>query len=185
MLESGDEKAVEDWTHDGRTIVFNNLVPGGRREVWTVPLTGGRKPSPMIAGPGAIAEGHVSPNGKWIAYSSTESGVYEIYVQNFPPAGGRWQISTEGGNEPQWNSNGKELFYRNGSKLMAVDVKTDTDRFEPGTPRLLFEAAMVPHLRNTYVVAPDGQKFLVIVRAQSTDILPMTMVLNWPAEVRR
>jgi hypothetical protein len=150
-----------------------------------MPLSGGRKPSATIAGPGIVAEGHVSPNGKWIAYGSSESGAPEVYVQNFPPAGGRWQISTEGGNEPQWNSNGKELFYRNGSKLMAVDVKTDTDRFEPGTPRLLFEAPLAVHNRNAYVVTPDGQKFLVIARAQSTDILPMTMVLNWPAEVRR
>ena len=150
-----------------------------------MPLFGDRKPFAVIAGPGFMTESRVSPNGKWIAYNSNESGGAEIYVQNFPPAGGRWQISTEGGSDPSWNLNGKELFYLSGDRLMAVDVKTDTDRFEPGTPHLLFEAPIGNTLRNAYVVAPDGQKFLVNTRVQTTNSLPMTVVLNWPAEVKR
>ena len=184
VLESDADKSLEDWTRDGRYLIFNHVLPGQKREIWAMPLFGDRKPFAVITGPGTLVEGHVSPNGKWIAYNSNESGKAEIYVQNFPPAGGRWQVSTEGGSEPSWNPNGKELFYLNGDKLMAVDVKTETDRFDAGTPRLLFEAPVGNTLRNAYVVAPDGQRFLVNLRFQNTNVLPMIVVLNWPAGVR-
>ena len=187
LLASDVDNSVEDWTQDGKYIIFNHQVGGARanREIWAMPLFGDRKPFAVISGPGRMIEGHVSPNGKWIAYNSNESGTSEIYVQNFPPAGGRWQISTEGGAEPSWNPNGKELFYLRGDKLMAVDVKTETGRFEPGTPRVLFEAPVGNALRNVYVVSPDGQKFLVNTRYQATNVLPMTLVLNWPPGMKR
>jgi len=185
VLQSDAEKSLEDWTPDGRYLLFNKLVPGTRREQWALPLSGNRKPFAVIAGQGVVQGARVSPNGKWIAYTSDESGNQEIYVQNFQPAGGRWQISTDGGGEPSWSPNGRELFYLHVSKLMAVDVKTGTDRFEQGTTHFLFEAPFGNTLRNAYVVAPDGQRFLVNTRIESTDILPMTVVMNWPAAVQR
>jgi len=185
VLESAADKSLEDWTRDGRYLVFNSLVPGARREIWAMPLAGDRKPFAIITGQGVIVEGHVSPNGKWIAYNSNESGQTEIYVQNFPPAGGRWQISTDGGSQPTWNANGKELFYLSNSKLMSVDVKTDGASFEAGTPRFLFEVPFGNLLRNAYAVSPDGQKFLVNTRVQTAGALPMTVVLNWPTDLKR
>jgi eukaryotic-like serine/threonine-protein kinase len=187
VLESDADASLEDWTHDGRFLSFNRLfpIPGNRREVWALPLFGDRKPFAVIAGQGVARESHFSPDGKWIAYASDESGRAEVYVQNFPPAGGRWQVSTDGGNDPSWNPNGKELFYLHFNKLMAVDIRTGIDRFAQGTPHLLFEAPFGNAGRNVYAVARDGQKFLVNARFDSSDSLPMTVVLNWPASLKR
>jgi Tol biopolymer transport system component len=185
VLESSDaEKPVDDWTRDGRYLIFGRLVAGLKREEWALPLFGDHKPFAVIRGPGFIWGAQVSPNGKWIAYDSDESGRREIYVQNFPPAGGRWQISTDGGVEPSWSPDGKELFYLHLDKLMALDVNS-LDRFESGTPHPLFEAPFGNHGRSAYAIASDGKKFLVNIRAEATDSLPMTVVLNWPAAVKR
>jgi eukaryotic-like serine/threonine-protein kinase len=139
----------------------------------------------VISGPAIVQAAHLSPDGKWIAYASDESGAQEIYVQNFPPSGGKWQISTDGGFEPSWSPSGKEIFYLHLTKLMAVAVKTGTDRFEQGAPRVLFDAPFGNMLKNAYAVAPGGQKFLVNTRFEGTDNLPMTVVLNWPAALNR
>jgi hypothetical protein len=112
-------------------------------------------------------------------------GRQEIYVENFPPVGGKWQVSTDGGIEPSWSPNGKELFYLHLTRLMAVDVKTETDRFDPGTPRVLFDAPFGNTLRNAYAISPDGQRFLVNARIENTEILPITVILNWPAAAGR
>ncbi len=184
VLASNVQKPVDDWTHDGRYVIFGNVGEGAKRQEWALPLFGERKPLSVIAGNYTVQGAQASPNGKWIAYSADESGTQEIYVQSFPPTGGRWQISTDGGIEPSWNTNGKELFYLHGTKLMSVEVKTEGDRFEQGTPRVLFEAPFGNMLRNAYAVAPDGQRFLVNARFEGTDSLPMTVVLNWPAVKR-
>ena len=181
VFASDGEKSVDDWTHDGRYVVYGAYATGLKREEWALPLSGNRKPFPVVQRLGFVWEAQVSPNGKWIAYDSDESGKREIYVQDFPSGGGRWQVSTDGGDEPEWNPNGKELFYLHGPKLMAVDVRTDTGRFEQGAPHALFEVSFGNLQRNAYAVAPDGQRFLVNTRFQSTDRLPMTVVLNWPA----
>jgi eukaryotic-like serine/threonine-protein kinase len=135
--------------------------------------------------PGQCPGGTGFSHGKWIAYASDESGKQEIYVENFPPAGGKWQVSTDGGIEPSWSPNGKELFYLHLTRLMAVDVRTETDRFDQRTPHVLFDAPFGNIRRNAYVVSPDGRRFLVNARIESAEILPMTVILNWPAAVRR
>ncbi len=185
MLESSDQKPLDDWTHDGRYLIFGNLAPGKTREEWAIPLFGDRKRFAVIPGPGTIQGAQVSWDGKWIAYASDESGRQEIYVQHFPPAGGKWQISTDGGIEPMWNANGKELLYLHVNSLMAVDVKAGVDRFEPGAPHLLFEAPIGNLMRNAYAVTPDGKRFLINTHVDATDRLPMTVVLNWPAAAKR
>jgi eukaryotic-like serine/threonine-protein kinase len=185
VFESNDQKPLDDWTHDGRYLIYGNLAPGMTREEWAKPLFGDRKPFAVIPGPGTIQGAQVSHDGKWIAYASDESGRQEIYVQSFPPTGGKWQISTDGGIEPMWNANGKELFYLHVNSLMAVDVRTGIDRFEPDAPHLLFEAPIGNLMRNAYAVTPDGKRFLVNTHVETTDRLPMTVVLNWPAAARR
>jgi hypothetical protein len=126
-----------------------------------------------------------SPNGKWISYTSSQSGTPEIYVQNFPPSGGIWQVSNGGGTESSWNPNGKELFYLQGSRLAAVDVDTESGRFDvKGAPRILFDTPVAISGRNSYGISPDGQKLLVNARIETKDTLPMTLVLNWPAALK-
>ena len=184
VFESNAEKALDDWTHDGRYLIFGYLSAGPREE-WAMPLFGDRKPFTVVRTSGTVQGAQVSPDGKWIAYASDESGRQEIYVQNFPPAGGRWQISTDGGIEPSWNPNGKELFYIHLTRLMAVDVTATANRFAAGKLHVLFEAPFGNTLRNAYAMTPDGRKFLVNTHVDSTDTLPMTVVLNWPAAIKR
>jgi hypothetical protein len=105
-------------------------------------------------------------------------------MQDFPPTGGKWQVSIGGGFESSWNSNGKELFYMQGNRLIAVDVNTDSDRFESGTPRILFDAPIANPLRNAYLATTDGQSFLINARIETKDTLPMTLVLNWPTALK-
>ena len=107
-------------------------------------------------------------------------------MQNFPPSGGKWQISTAGGEEPQWCADGKELFNVQGGKaLMSVDIKSGPGQFEVGIPKPLFDAAFTAGLRNRVVISPDGQKFLVMTRVDQTTTTPFTLVLDWLAGVKR
>ena len=123
-----------------------------------------------------------------MAYISDESGRYEVYVQPFPGPGGKWQISTEGGTEPVWNPKGRELFYRNASKMMAVDVATQ-ETFSAGKPKVLFEGPYVPTPRSfpDYDVSPDGQRFLMLKANEQAQGAPaqINVVLNWFEELKR
>jgi len=184
LFESTEEKASDDWTSDGRYVIYYNNLAGRSPEIWALPLFADRKPFAVISEPGAGA-GHVSPNGKWITYSSSESGIPEIYVQDFPPTGTKAQVSNGGGAQSSWNPNGKELFYSQGSTLIAVDVDTESSRFEiKGAPGILFDAPVTTLTRNAYVANTDGQKFLVNASVETKDNLPMTLVLNWPAALK-
>jgi len=126
-----------------------------------------------------------SPDGKWLAYSSDESGRYEIYVQAYPGSGGKYQISTEGGNEPVWNPNGKELFYLNANKIMAVKVVSQPT-FSASEVRVLLEGLYTGTARGgespTYGVSPDGQRFLV--HKQGGEATQINVVLNWFEELK-
>jgi eukaryotic-like serine/threonine-protein kinase len=132
----------------------------------------------------------LSPNGRWLAYASDESGRREIYVRAFPGPGGTWQMSTDGGNEPLWNANGRELFYRNGDAVMSVEVNT-AQGFASGKPRVLFTGRYRRGsnwwARPNYDVSPDGQRFLMLknVGGDSPPPTDVAVVLNWAAELRR
>jgi hypothetical protein len=138
-----------------------------------------------VGGPGSQTAARVSPDGRWIAYESDESGRYEVYVQSFPASGGKWQISTAGGAEPRWRGDSKELFYVARGKLMAVEVKTGASTFEAGIPRTLFAPPLASdQRRNRYVVTADGKRFLVRTPVGETS-MPITVVMNWTAAVKR
>ncbi len=184
LLRSDLQSNVEDWTRDGKYLIYNQQSPG-KIEILALPLTGDRKPIVAIGGPGQPQEGQVSPDGKWMAYRSTESGRPEVYVQNFPPAGGKWQISTGGGADPQWGRNGKELFYVEGTKMIGVEVKADGARFDAGVPKALFETRLAVVGRNRYVVSPDSQRFLVVTPNETASGSPLFVVQNWYAGVKR
>ena len=129
-----------------------------------------------------------SPDGGWLAYQSDESGRGEIYVRPFPGPGGKWLISTEGGTQPVWARNGRELFYRNGDKMMAAAVETEPV-FAAVKPKLLFEGhyetGIYPSLPN-YDVSPDGRRFLMIKSSeQETAATQINVVLNWLEDLKR
>jgi eukaryotic-like serine/threonine-protein kinase len=134
--------------------------------------------TPFIATPAVEVFADFSPDGRYLAYQSNESGRFEIYVEPFPKGGGRWQVSTEGGLRPKWARNGRELFFRNANFLMAVPVSLEPV-FTPGTPRPLFEGVYGP----AYDVAPDG-RFLMIRGATPENVTQLNVVLNWFEDVK-
>ncbi|HET8671917.1 MAG TPA: hypothetical protein VFM05_15255, partial [Candidatus Saccharimonadales bacterium] len=147
------------------------------------------EPISISSNPYGEREARFSPKGRWIAYTSDETGPRELFVQSFPSVGGKWQISQGGSGPPEWRSDGKELFYVSGDKLMAVEVKTDGDVFEAGTPKPLFEirgpallgAGGVP----AFEASNDGKRFLIAVSVQEHTFTPITVVLNWTADLKR
>jgi serine/threonine-protein kinase len=147
-----------------------------------------RKAQPFLQTPFNESAPRFSPDGRWLAYISDESGRYEIYVQPYPGPGGKWQISTEGGTEPAWNPNGRELFYRTGDKMMAVDIATKPG-FTVGKPRMLFEGQyeVTPGAFPSYDVSSDGQRFLMLKSSESAQAAPtqINVVLNWSEELKQ
>jgi Tol biopolymer transport system component len=128
-----------------------------------------------------------SPDGRWLAYTSDESGRTEVYVQPYPGPGGKWQISTQGGTEPAWNPQGGELFYRSGERMMAVEVTTE-GTFSAGAPRILFEGPYVPTPVTfpNYDVSPDGQRFLMLKAGeQGQTATQINVVQNWFEELKQ
>ena len=181
LLQSDLPKSVEDWTRDGKYLIFNQ---GPQHGLWALPMTGERKPLMLLNDFTQRLEAQVSPDGKWLAYYPNP-GASEIFVQNFPPAGGKWQVSTAGGSDPQWNPNGKELFFMKGNnlpvnKIMAVTISDKGGAFDHDAPKTLFEVHPVTGVRNSYVVSPDGRKFLIINLLETLQP-PITVVLNWKA----
>jgi Tol biopolymer transport system component len=129
------------------------------------------------------ADAQFSPDGRWVAYASDDSGRTQIYVVPYPGPGGKSPISLDGGDNPRWNNNGRELLFRSGTKIMAVDVETSPTTFRYGTPKMLFETARDAE----YDVAPDGRRFLIIKYpdAQPVRQNDLRIVLNWFEELRR
>jgi serine/threonine protein kinase len=187
LLESDQTKGPNDWSSDGRFLLFRSLDPKTGWDLWTLPLFGDKKPFPFLKTPFEERDGQFSPDGKWIAYQSNESGRSEIYVQPFPGPGGKFQISSNGGAQVRWNKNGKEIFYLSlDSKMMATSVKLSTDgqSLETGTPVALFPVRIAGGplfgaYKQQYDVSPDGQRFLVNLAADEGATTPITLIYNW------
>src|SRR5262249_8035491 len=146
-----------------------------------------QKSFPFLQTNAAEVQGQFSPNGKWIAYSSNESGTFQVYVRGFP-TGGQWQISNNGGGGPKWRRDGEEVFYISPDKnLMAVELKGDGPTIEAGVPKTLFEMPIrgLPGPRNYYDVSHDGQRFLIAATPAEAASRPMTVVLNWQSGLKR
>ncbi|HVS88108.1 MAG TPA: protein kinase [Candidatus Acidoferrum sp.] len=175
------------WSPDGQLLAFIEVNRTTGWDIWVLRL-GDRKAQPFLRTLFNESAPRFSPDGRWLAYISNESGRYEIYVQPYPGPGGKWQISTEGGTEPAWNPNGRELFYRSGDKMMAVDIATQPG-FTAGKPRVLFEGRYepTPATSPNYDVSPDGQRFLMLKSAEAGEAAPtqIYVVLNWFEELKR
>jgi serine/threonine protein kinase len=185
FLESSEVHNLEDWSPDGKSLLFNanNLL------IAKLPLDGTRQPSPVLKASFPQINAHLSPDGRWLAYVSQETGRSEIFVQNFPPAGDKWQISSDGGDEPSWRRDGKEIYFLEGRrKLKAVAVKADGASLEVGTAQDLFEVPLDnARRRNHYVATPDGQRFLFVTTPKDTalDTTPFVVVQNWQTALTR
>nr|MDQ5827430.1 hypothetical protein [Chloroflexota bacterium] len=182
----------DDWSKDGRFILFEQISPETKFDIWILELTAEQMPlrPPSVFLRTNFDESHAqfSPDGRFVAYVSNESGRAEVYVQNFPGQEDKWQISTDGGDQPQWRRDGKELFYIAADKtLMAVPVSTG-DAFERGAPVALFKTRVplttISTEKNYYLVTADGQRFLVS-QLDDRNTQPITVVLNWAANLKR
>jgi eukaryotic-like serine/threonine-protein kinase len=181
----GGHKNVEDWSRDGRYLIYNYQPATGSAHLYVLPLDGDRKPAPFVNLEFTTQHGQFSPNGRWVAYRSSESGRPEVYVQGFTldssQQRGKWQVSVAGGELPRWRRDGKELFFHFGDGFYALDVKTDGASFEAGIPRLLFEAPTVtssPTGGPPFVVTRDGQRLLILAAAEKAINQPLEVLVN-------
>jgi eukaryotic-like serine/threonine-protein kinase len=175
------------WSPDGQLLAFGDFTPTTGADIWVLRLDD-RKAQLFLQTPANEGVPQFSPDGRWLAYISDKSGRNEIYVQPYPGTGGKWQISTEGGAEPVWNRNGRELFYRIGDKMMAVDITTQPS-FSKGKSRMLFEGRYLPGALTfpNYAVSPDGQRFLMLKPVEQDQATPtqINIVQNWFEELKQ
>lgn len=186
LLVSDVDKGVDSISPDGKLLLYN--VQGkGRSSIWSLPLTGDRKPMEVVTGPYLANFGQFSPNGRWIAYTATESGRNQVFVCSAPGSGlpqGKRQISMAG-TMPQWRRDGKDLYFMDGDKLMAVPVGSDGTSFDSGTPVQLFTARLGISFRNHFTVSADGQRFLFASPRDSGNPGGFNVLLNWPGLVKK
>jgi DNA-binding winged helix-turn-helix (wHTH) protein/Tol biopolymer transport system component len=188
LLRTVNTKHVHGWSPDGRYIVYVSTNPRQKLDLWLLPTFGDRQPIPFLQTPFDEKQGQVSPDGRWIAYASDESSAWEVYVQSFPVPGGKRTISVGGGTEPQWRRDGRELFYlAPDDTLMAVDVKPGAT-WQSGRPSALFRTSLpkaASRPRNRYAVTADGQRFVIDSVSDADHQEPMTVLVNWPAALKR
>ena len=189
----GPNKYVKSWSADGRFVLFNSGTAGSAmgNDLWLLPLSGDRKPRPLLQTQFNESEGRFSPDGRWVAYRSNESGRNEVYVMPFEAEGGKWQVSTAGGDFPRWRRDGREVFYLAGNTIMAAEVNGTGSAFQVGIVRPLFEMRRrtVAYLGFgpgiTFDVTADGQRFLVNVLTDEQETPPpITVITNWTATLR-
>ncbi len=175
------------WSRDGKFIIYADQDSTTGADLWAVALDGDRRPVPLVRTMGADNFGQLSPDGRWLAYASDVTGRMEVYVRGFPNQRGTWQISTNGGTQPRWQADGKELFFVSGdNRLTSVAIVARENSVESGGEKPLFEypGFSVDEKDYSYDVSPEGQRFLInasVTRAAQ----PIVVVLNWTASLRR
>ena len=185
---AADTQTPDSWSADGKWLIYDVSHAGTGMDIWLLTMEGNRSARPYLQTPHDECCARLSPDGRWIAYTSNESGRYEVYVQAFgnePSQDGKWQVSTEGGAEPLWAPDQRELFYRSGDRMMAVPLKIRRT-FTAARPQLLFEAHYEAYpLTTSYDVTPDRQRFLMVKSSSpSGDSNRIHVVLNWLDELK-
>ncbi len=174
-----------DWSPDGKNILFASIGEKSGNDIWILPLAGEGKPYPLLKSEFNESQGHFSPDGRYFAYVSNESGREEIYIQSFPVGTGKWRVSTNGGWLPKWRRDGRELYYEAiDKKLMAVPVKLD-GIVEIGAATALFQTEITVGSPNRYAVTADGQRFLINSPLQSGQEAPFNVILNWTSTLKK
>jgi len=193
LLADGFQKWPESWSPDGRFLLYfvaGPISPPNMNDLWVLPLSGDKKPFPFVQSASFVEQrSQFSPDGRWVAYASNESGRFEVYLTPFPGPGGKFLVSTAGGNDPRWRRDGREIFYvSDGDKqMMATPVTANGSTVEVGAARPLFNLPALPtdQGRAFYDVSADGQRFLVNTVEEQAGVAPITVVVNWPALLRR
>jgi Tol biopolymer transport system component len=180
VFVSNVQKFAHDWSPDGRYVAYMEYKVLQEADIVARRVDGTGNPIGIAQSNAIEFYPRFSPDGRWIAYGSAESGRNEVYVQPFPPTGGKWQISSSDASHIRWRADGRELFYMTGKRIVAVDVTT-TSTFAVGPPRTLFQVdGAVPSTgSNTFEPAPDGKRFLFNMRRAATTDNAITVVLNW------
>ena len=190
LVKSDADKSALDWSRDGRLLLFSASSTDTRRDIWIMPMTGDRKPTPVLTSKASEDGARFSPDAHWIAYVSDESGQAEIYVQRFPLTNEKWQISVGGGGQVRWSGDGRELYYRSlDNKLMAVSMTYQPVRgagalgggIDPSAPKALFDLK----LAQDYVASQTARKFLVNQSIVDAGSSALSVVLDWPAILRK
>ncbi len=187
-LDASDraDKYPTNWSPDGKHILYERTTEA--IGLWTAKMPD-LKTAALWNGPKSTKSGQFSPDGKWLAYTSNESGKWEVYVTSFPELRGKWQISNGGGTQPRWRGDGKELFYLGSDgKITAVPVSSG-EQFDPGAPVGLFQANAREQIAGSelvsYDVAKDGQRFLINTRMEKEEVQPMMVILDWSVGVEK
>jgi Tol biopolymer transport system component len=187
LLHDNDRKSVQDWSPDGRYLVYTRVNPQTKVDLWLLPVSDAQHTVPLLATPANERGARISPNGRWMAYTSDESGRPQVYLQEFPNLGSKRAVSTGGGAGPSWRRDGGELFYLSPSRtLMSVDLDFNKG-IAIGPSKALFRASLSGDLsdaRNYYDAAPDGQSFLVSVVEETVDRGSITVIVNWRAGLK-
>jgi len=180
LLETAAREIPEDWSRDGKTLLYRTV--GEENAMWALPLDGDGSPELVLKTGSSLSGSQISPGGRWLAYASEESGRYEVYVEPFRRPGERVRVSSDGGRQPKWRGDGKELFYlSHDGQLIAVDVREGASGPEVGMPTVLVPAhGEVAEVwgRDDYAVTADGQRFLVKTRVEE-DNRRIHVILNW------
>jgi Tol biopolymer transport system component len=186
ISDKANVSTVCDWSRDGKWILYTVIREHTQSDLWYLPAAGGGEPKPFVATKALESCGQFSPDGKWVAYSSDESGANQVYVGAFP-SGSKWQISKDGGTQPRWRGDGKELFFSpvDGGVMMAAEIRAGA-AIESGNPVKLFPAQVPPAAGGIdYSVTRDGQKFVIPIEAHSGVAEPITAVLNWTSLLKK
>lgn len=181
LFKSMQRMSVDSWSTDGRYLLYTARDPGRTDSLWFLGFEKGAKPAPVVQNNFNNRDGQFSPDGRWIAYISDESGREEVYVQAFPGPGGKWQISLNGGSRPVWRRDGKELFFATPERgLMAVEIESASAAFQSGPPRTLLR---LPG-RGWYTASANGKRFLAAA-ALEREPAALNVVLNWTEDLRQ
>ena len=182
LIAQGLQSWPRDWSLDGRFLIYQRVA-----DLWVLPMDGQRTPWPYLATPARETDGHFSPDERWVAYTSDETGREEVFVQDFPAKGAKFQVSTTGGSEARWRRDGGELFYVGADgRLMSVNVQTNPD-FKLDVPTPVFQTRLMNlplGAQRRYGVSADGQRFMMNIPMGGETLPPITVIVNWPSALR-
>jgi Tol biopolymer transport system component len=181
--DGGIRGTPEDWSHDGKILLYS--TSGEENAFWALPVEGDGSPELVLTSEFSVGGAQMSPDGRWLAYHSNESGRYQTYVEPFRRPGERVRVSRDGGLWPRWRGDGRELFYRSGDGLLAVDVREGTPGLEVGTPDVLVSGDALTDVVGSYAVTPDGQRFLFQMRVEGDVPQRIHVVTNWSSPIGR
>ncbi|HEV2021009.1 MAG TPA: hypothetical protein VGQ94_00620, partial [Terriglobales bacterium] len=178
--------APDDWSSNGKHLLFEVLGKETQRDIWLLRFDQDKKAAPLLKTPAAETQARLSPDGQWMAYVSNESGRDEVYVTPFPNVGPKWQISSEGGDLPRWGRDGRELFFlRPDNTVMVAPITETGTNVEVGAVKTLFKLNSPPGIFGSFSLAPEGSRFLATTGTGGGAGASLTLVVNWTAELKK